>query len=300
MYRITAINRISTDSSEDTTEDETNTGDASYSFKIDTNEYQREESSDPQGNVQGRYSYTNKDGQYDLSYIAGSKTGFIATGGNLASPETLPEHTSQYTPVTTHSSGYAYPYSNIQTSGDNSYSFSFDTDNYQRKESSDSAGNVEGKYSYQNEAGSHDLNYIAGADVGFVATGGSLSKPNGLESSDTQDSKDILNYGDASYSFKVDTDNLQREESSDASGNVKGRFSYQDESGQHDLSYVAGGSTGFVPTGGSLSKAPGTLLQAVQIPSHAHSAVNGIVLKSFIPLVADKEKYGYIFESKHW
>lgn len=299
----TARTFFDSDPLEVTTDDEADTGDSSYRFAIDTDEYQRQESSDPHGNVQGSYSYRNKDGEYALSYIAGSNTGFIATGGNLATPAQVSDTAVS---ISSRHSG-TDPRYDAQTSGDGSYSFSVDTDEYQRKESSDSSGNVEGKYSYQNKEGSHDLTYKAGAQRGFVATGGSLAVPNGLESSFRSHNlgyhDSLSKTDDGSYNFKIDTDNYQREESSDSSGNVKGRYSYKDDAGTHDLSYVAGKETGFVTTGGSLKEHPGSYsshLQAVQMPHQGrHPAVNGIVLKSFIPLVADKNKYGYIFESQY-
>lgn len=220
-------------------EDEASSGDASYSFKIDTGDYQREESSDPEGNVQGHYSYTNKDGQFDLSYKAGAQTGFIATGGNLASAETVPT----IHPLI-HSGGHASPNANIQNLGDASYSFSFETDNHQRQEFSDAAGHINGRYSYQDDAGSHDLSYQAGPEKGFVPTGGTLSVPNGLANADLK-----------------------------------------------AVELSAGPRPKFVSVDSSLSLS--------QTMPREHSIVNGVLLKSLVPLVSDKNKYGYIFESTH-
>jgi Insect cuticle protein len=49
---------------------------------------------------------------------------------------------------------------------------------------------------------------------------------------------------DASYQISYNTGEHAREEKSDASGNVQGRYSYVDELGTHDLSYIAGPTTG--------------------------------------------------------
>lgn len=68
-----------------------------------------------------------------------------------------------------------------QQSGDASYQFNYNTGDSRRQEAADAAGNIKGQYSYTNEAGQHDLKYIAGAETGFVVTGGSLAIPNGID-----------------------------------------------------------------------------------------------------------------------
>lgn len=175
---------------DDNNYDEANTGDASYNFSIDTDEYKREESADSDGNVKGYYSYKNAAGTHDLSYAAGSETGFMPTGGSLAQPNGLKEMNDPtiYSYAPTSSEIYLPPVSApLKTpnelnlaSGDASYSFSIDTDEYNRKETSDALGNVVGHYSYRNKEGSHDLSYTAGSRTGFAATGGSLAVPNGI------------------------------------------------------------------------------------------------------------------------
>lgn len=143
---------------------------------------------------------------------------------------------------------------------DGSYSFEYDTGSHYRKESADKDGHVVGKYGYKDEAGNHDLTYKAGDDYGFIATGGSLAEPNGLNGKMISDSSLKSNEGsqqpetDVSYSFKYNAGDHTRQESSDSSGHVKGTFSYQDEAGQHDLSYISGPETGFVVTGGNLAE----------------------------------------------
>uniref|UniRef100_A0A182JYI4 Uncharacterized protein n=1 Tax=Anopheles christyi TaxID=43041 RepID=A0A182JYI4_9DIPT len=63
---------------------------------------------------------------------------------------------------------------------DRSYRFGYQTPDATRQEAADRAGNVRGSFSYNNEAGRNDLQYVAGAGMGFRPTGGSLSVPNGL------------------------------------------------------------------------------------------------------------------------
>uniref|UniRef100_A0A182WCB8 Uncharacterized protein n=1 Tax=Anopheles minimus TaxID=112268 RepID=A0A182WCB8_9DIPT len=68
-------------------------------------------------------------------------------------------------------------------SPDRSYRFGYQTPDATREETADRTGNVRGSFSYNNEAGRNDLQYVAGAGMGFRPTGGSLSVPNGLTGS---------------------------------------------------------------------------------------------------------------------
>lgn len=186
------------------------------------------------------------------------------------------------------SSASRFSQSDLNENSDASYQLSFNTGEHAREENSDAAGNVKGKYSYVDEAGEHDLSYIAGPEIGFKVTGGSLAPGNGQSNSairtsfgqvasnklnshsQTWKSPAVPNVqqawkssevstvqpsSDGSYSFSYNTGDHSRSESSDRTGKVQGRYSYTDEAGQHDLSYVAGGEAGFVVTGGSLSEA---------------------------------------------
>ena len=52
--------------------------DRSYSFDFNEDNLLREEAADPSGNVQGRYSYTNRDGnEIEVRYSAGAEKGFV-------------------------------------------------------------------------------------------------------------------------------------------------------------------------------------------------------------------------------
>lgn len=272
--------------------------------------------------------------------------------------------------------------------GDASYSFTIDTDDYKRVESADASGNVQGSFSYNNEAGNHDLSYVAGSGTGFVATGGSLSDPNAItskitglsptsglpsfgillpanqiipsrgyipsvpSSTDDGSSDDQANTGDASYSFTINTDDYKRKEFSDAQGNIQGGYSYKNSAGQHDLNFVAGSSTGFLPTSGSLQTAPGlteTQLKAGEqtgsgfkgyygassgysgpqsryassnsrysgagyLPPFSHQnfepnlfrptsklsyTLDNVSVKTYLPPHNEKGKFGYIFDTKY-
>lgn len=296
----------------DATNDQSNTGDASYSFNIDTESYKRQETSDPAGNVQGGYSYTNEAGIHDVSYIAGSNTGFVATSGSLAKPNGLSDSKSleyirpQYT---SSASRLDQP---VNQNGDGSYSFEYSTDDQSKKEHSDANGNVQGRYSYTNEAGTHDLRYVAGSETGFKAIGGSLSVPNGLtrqldpEIPSTYSSQyasaveaisdssfaPVIPNPDASYSFDFTTAHQSRQESADTDGNVQGRYFFTNEAGIHDLSYVAGSQIGFVPTGGSLALPNG--LAGKSAPTSVNYAASSEA-NSYPPTVSNSDG-SYSFE----
>lgn len=296
--------------------------DGSYSYSYSTPNQAKQESADSKNNVRGNFWYINKAGSHDLSYVAGSSTGFQPTGGSLAVPNGLLGNIVPY------SSYYlTAPHNNFDNSddqsgtGDASYNFSIDTDTYKRSETADASGSIEGIYSYVNEDGLHDLSYKAGSDTGFVATGGSLATPNGVSlsvsekhksrsldtsnndssSGNDNDSTTIQpnedSSGDASYSFEIDTPNYKRQESSDATGNVKGRYSYINEDGNHDLSYEAGSSTGFHATGGSLKDPPGAQHRAVSFQTNGRESsklIKGSLVKTYVIPLDNTGDLGYV------
>ncbi|CAO1317648.1 unnamed protein product [Diamesa hyperborea] len=270
--------------------------DGSYSFSYNAGDSSRQESSDASGNVIGQYAYTNEAGNHDLTYVAGADTGFLVTGGSLSVPngllnagstKSVGSGSSWQQNQGGNSQAASWDSSSNDAATDGSYSFSYNSGDSSRQESSDASGNVKGQYAYTNEAGNHDLTYVAGADTGFLVTGGSLSVPNGLlnagatksagsgqvsgsswqqnqggnsqAASWDSSSNDVAT--DGSYSFSYNAGDSSRQESSDASGNVKGQYAYTNEAGNHDLTYVAGADTGFLVTGGSLS-VPNGLLNA--------------------------------------
>ena len=276
--------------------------------------------------VEGFYSFTNVDGKaVNVKYTSGVQ-GFRPQTSNANDREKQPRVYSddQKDSWSSHNSPSSQPNQHLQSTqvphqqlsppldflrnnensnsnSDASYKISYNTGDHAREENSDSAGNVQGKYSYVDEAGQHDLSYIAGPNIGFKVVGGSLSIPNGLaneavtsrtsahqslslkprqqiesqtlwKSSTVPDApQQGLALSDGSYSFSYNTGDHARSESSDASGNVQGKYSYNDEAGHHDLSYVAGGDSGFVVTGGSLSQSSGLNDKIAAVQTHRSS-----------------------------
>lgn len=334
----------------------TNDNDGSYSFEYNAGDSARQESADAAGNVRGRYSYTNEAGNHDLSYIAGSDTGFQVTGGSLAQPNGLSEefnlrsaqkwraaeNQGAWTPSGPSPVSAVLVKTPVNSANDGSYSFEYNAGDSSRQESSDTAGNVRGNYAFTNEAGNHDLSYIAGADTGFQVTGGSLATANGLSDafnansaaawrskpmtkSHVQQSPQISGHSlsggniDGSYSFEYQTNDQSRKESSDAGGNVRGAYSFTNDAGTHDLTYVAGPSTGFLVTGGSLAKvAPATATSTFAQKSHIGTTAihgsgaeqpilgrsiqlrtaSGSIGTNWLP-VPENYKSGYYFQTNH-
>lgn len=257
--------------------EENSNSDGSYQISYNTGEHAREEKSDSSGNVQGRYSYVDEAGEHDLSYIAGPEIGFKVVGGSLASANGLAgksfasnakqsKNLKTYFSDDAAQSWQSSQAQSTQPSTDGSYSFSYNTGDHSRAESSDANGNVRGNFAYSDEAGKHDLSYVAGADSGFVVTGGSLSQPNGLagqafeskaqhkswsqapiqvvpsghrndykQQSDNHD-------GSSAYEFSYKTEGQSRQESSDASGRVRGGYVVQTDGGHQQLQFDFGGN----------------------------------------------------------
>ncbi|XP_069959696.1 streptococcal hemagglutinin-like [Cherax quadricarinatus] len=187
--------------------------DASYSFSYDAGDSSRSESADPSLNVQGTYSFVPPDTQHRLTvnYRAGADTGFVAkgdhlpvapeadvgshvTGGAVADTRTIP---ASYTPsasapgaapasgraaargVASVRSSSAVPVEAAQVrsaaADDGSYSFSYETSSSSRSETGDAQNSVKGAYSFVADDGvNRHIQYIAGADTGYIAEGDSL------------------------------------------------------------------------------------------------------------------------------
>ena len=57
-----------------------------YSYAYLTHQSAHSESSDHEGNIIGKYSYTDDSGYHDLMYKAGNEIGFVVLGGSLSQP----------------------------------------------------------------------------------------------------------------------------------------------------------------------------------------------------------------------
>ncbi|XP_068231702.1 platelet binding protein GspB-like [Palaemon carinicauda] len=176
----------------------TGSTDASYSFSYDAGDSARSESADADLNVQGSYSFVPPEGhRLTVNYVAGSDTGFIATGDHLpvapdATSVTGVDGKKPVTSVTAYSAPSSLSPAQAPTSisalapaqvaqvrssaaDDGSYSFSYETDSSSRSESADAHNSVTGHYSFVADDGiNRKIDYIAGSETGYIAEGDSL------------------------------------------------------------------------------------------------------------------------------
>jgi hypothetical protein len=143
---------------------------------------------------------------------------------------------------------------------DPSYSFSFQTRDYSRSENSDSKGDVNGRYTFVDDVGvRHNVEYEAGSKVGFhVKTPFPDSTPlspsvffagppaNRKSSKPLRGHTSIQRGKDGSYRFTSAGPDQRRTEISDATGHVKGSYTYIDDKGvQRTTQYIAGPNIGY-------------------------------------------------------
>ncbi|KAL3280578.1 hypothetical protein HHI36_003811 [Cryptolaemus montrouzieri] len=139
---------------------------------------------------------------------------------------------------------------------DPSYHFGFKTRTYTREENSNRLGDVTGKFSYIDDVGErHNVEYIAGKRTGFhVKTPFPDSNPRAYgplyfrgRGKPIQRGRTSIQRGlDGSYRFVSAGPDQRRTEVSDATGHVRGSYTYLDEKGiQHSVHYIAGPETGY-------------------------------------------------------
>ncbi|KAF2356455.1 Insect cuticle protein [Trinorchestia longiramus] len=278
-------------------------GDASYSFNYKTDDSARDESSDADLNVKGSYSFVGDDGQSRrVNYIAGSSTGFVATGDHLPVAPEASDPTSLASPVQysapARSPPIASSHSQIQgpqTSRDASYQFNYQTGDSSRSESADADLNVRGDFSFVADDGQRrTVSYVAGSGTGFVAEGSHLpvapevpavpvhtAQPTTYQSpavySGSQTGQQVganiasTRNTDGSYSFSYQNADSSRTESADSSNNVVGEYSFIADDGENrHIRYQAGSATGFVADGSSIPTSP-----EFKTASHSPSTFSG-------------------------
>nr|CAD7575645.1 unnamed protein product [Timema californicum] len=241
--------------------------DGAYKFGYDTGDGQSAlVRAGPSNEVEGQYSYLGSTGELVRQAYTAGQNGFIP----LQTADAGVPRVTNAIAASLENNGRIN--SNNDVNADAAYSFNIDTDTYKRTESADSKGNVQGQYSYSSpQSGSQSLSYIAGAETGFVVTGGSsgivpLGVNSGkvsslsplLSTSNSEQTVDINNNinSDGSYSFSFKTPEQSREEFADAQNNVRGSYLFRskDDGKTRQVNYQAGAATGFVATGEHLPK----------------------------------------------
>ncbi|CAB3243373.1 unnamed protein product [Arctia plantaginis] len=141
--------------------------DPSYSFKIDTRTFTKNENADSRGDVTGHYSFVDDVGErHEVSYIAGRDTGFHVSSAHPDNPGIIgsPFHRVPLVRGEKKARGRTA----VQRGRDGSYRFISAGPDQRRTESSDSAGNVRGSYTFLDDKGvQRTVNYIAGPGIGY-------------------------------------------------------------------------------------------------------------------------------------
>ncbi|CAG4977542.1 unnamed protein product [Colias eurytheme] len=141
--------------------------DPSYSYKIDTRTYSKNENADSRGDVKGHYSFVDDIGErHDVSYIAGRDSGFHVSSAFPDSPRNIgsPFHRAPLVRNEKNPRGKTA----VQRGLDGSYRFISAGPDQRRTESSDSRGNVRGSYSFLDDKGvQRTVHYIAGPGIGY-------------------------------------------------------------------------------------------------------------------------------------
>ncbi|XP_064092873.1 uncharacterized protein LOC135205724 [Macrobrachium nipponense] len=150
-------------------------------------------------------------------------------------------------------------------------------------------GQQKGGFGYVDPDGhSVNLQYTAG-EAGFVPTGAHLPQPH----SDFHKAHAAARArppfvdplanpnADASYGFQFAGEGQTRSEKSDASGNVRGSYSYTDDDGiTRTYSYTAGRGTGFVVEGNDLPLSPPTPQSSGSTPAATRRSSSGTTISS--------------------
>ncbi|KAJ9601230.1 hypothetical protein L9F63_000610 [Diploptera punctata] len=288
--------------------------DGSYSFSYQAGDHIREESADAKNNVRGSFSYSSKDdGQARrVDYQAGAGIGFIAKGSHL--PGASSNQIGYSIPSDGTSDTYGQANSH-QSSGDGSYSFSYNAGDHSREESGDPYGNVRGRFSFvaKDDGQTRHVEYEAGAEKGFIAQGAHLPVPGApiaIKSyKAATGSSDGLN-GDPSYSYSYQTDSSSKQESSDSQGNIVGSFTFVGGDGvSRSVQYTSRGDEGFVASGTHLPSSGRAVVNNVldsksveyaRTSSHVKSgdaSNSGFHLHKYMP-PENPHKFGYIFDTK--
>nr|CAD7460472.1 unnamed protein product [Timema tahoe] len=211
----------------------------------------------------------------NTKYTAGRR-GFRAQGPHIARKMDLSQNKIPYSPpVDPNSPQYNPSYDTYSDPNeDPSYEFGFRIPGHSRQEKSDSRGHVDGHYSFVDDVGlRHDVQYEAGARTGFQvktpfpdsnSIGNSLfyrGPPSSKTSRTTRGHTSIQRFQNGAYRFTAVGPDQHRTEESDATGHVRGSYTYLDDKGvKRTTVYIAGPNIGY-----KVLKSP---LQTQEYPSY--------------------------------
>ena len=148
--------------------------DGSHKYGYDTGDNAFESlKSTSDGEVKGKFGFTDSDGQdYRVQYTSGS-AGFVAQGDHI--PKVHPDVAAAFSAARA-AGPFVDPLAGVDA--DRSFNFGFDGEEYSRNEVSNSDGTVSGSYSYIDEFGrTRTYNYRAGQGIGFEIEGDDIPQP---------------------------------------------------------------------------------------------------------------------------
>ncbi|KAF4522500.1 hypothetical protein B566_EDAN002585 [Ephemera danica] len=268
--------------------------DGGYKYGYDTGSGSSHSAmADANNEVRGSYAYQSPEGPVSLVYTAG-RGGFVPDTGSAVQSQShqvvsaVRSQTPFVTSPAVHSTRTEQQSSSADydENADASYNFNFDTDEYKRQEASDAKGNIRGRYSYNTKEGNRvAVEYKAGSGTGFV-----IEKQEGLDApaaaaaAHASPARSQYQFSapspvnipapkpysgplantvasgplqDGSYSFSYQSSDHDRQESGDASGLVRGRYSFVADDGvRRTVDYHAGAQSGYVPTGDGIAPVP--------------------------------------------
>ncbi|XP_065341469.1 uncharacterized protein LOC135940489 [Cloeon dipterum] len=137
--------------------------------------------SDINGDVRGRYFYTDDMGiQRTVDYTAGKTTGFVVTS---AVPDPNPANEASYYRASKPGAAYGTyegtrGYLSSKLNGDGSYNFKLSSPHQSRSENKDVFGKVQGEYKFYDQEGKlHFVQYEAGPEIGYRVINTNDGKP---------------------------------------------------------------------------------------------------------------------------
>ncbi|KAK4310953.1 hypothetical protein Pmani_017509 [Petrolisthes manimaculis] len=268
--------------------------DGSYSFTYDAGDHDRSESGDANLNVDGQFSFVADDGvRRQVTYEAGSDTGFVASGDHLpkapADPHASTRASSRASTFHRTSAG-SRPSS---TSTHTGFSSSRPSSTSTHTGFSSSRPSTHTGFSSSRPSSTH--------------TGFSSSRPSSAQTrfsstrpDEVANTRSSLN-PDGSYAFAYETSSHSRAEAGDSSNNVDGEFDFVADDGQErGIKYEAGSDTGFIAEGAHIPVGP-------PVPGAPSGQPTGRIVPvqevPFIDPLADSNtdaSYSFGFESEQY
>ncbi|XP_059472178.1 uncharacterized protein LOC132194732 [Neocloeon triangulifer] len=160
-----------------------------YDFNFQAPTHGQRVASDINGDVRGRYFYTDDMGiQRTVDYTAGKDTGFVVQNDT---PDPNPANEASYYKQSRPGAAFGTyegtrGYLSSKLNGDGSYNFKLSSPHQSRSENKDVFGRVQGEYKYLDTDGKmHFVQYEAGPDIGYRVLNTNDGKPTPVAAAST-------------------------------------------------------------------------------------------------------------------